>query len=130
MRYTVDAAGVDELARDLEQAADKAMPEVERVTERGAYNIRRDARRNVRAASRGLYLRHYPRSIGYDVEAGPDWVEAEVGPEVDKLQGGMGRGVEFGSSKTAPIAHLFPALDAEIPRYERQLARAIDRALR
>ena len=64
------------------------------------------------------------------MEAGPDWVEAEVGPEVDKLQGGMGRGVEFGSAKTAPIAHLFPALDAEIPRYEQQLARAIDRALR
>src|SRR5690606_26993943 len=111
MRYTVDAAGVDELARDLEQAADRSMPEVERVTERGAYNIRRDARRNVRAASRGLYLRHYPRSIGYDVEAAPDWVEAEVGPEVDRLQGGLGSGVEFGSSRRAPVAHQFPGFE-------------------
>lgn len=130
MRYTVDVVGDDELARDLKQAADKAMPEIERVTERGAYNIRRDARRNVRASSRGLYLKHYPRSIGYDVESGSDWVEAEIGPETDKPQGGMGRGVEFGSSNTAPTPHLFPAFDAELPRYEKQLARAIHRALR
>lgn len=133
-RYEFDTSEVDQLAASFAAAVEEMRPELERVTERGAYNIRRDARRSVRERSTGTYLPHYPRSITYEMVADSDAVEAEIGPEVDKPQGGMGPGVEFGSATrtrvTPPIPHLFPALEAEEPRYARQLVRLLEGVLR
>lgn len=128
-RSNVDTTDLDAYAGELEQVADLVMPDVERVMERGAVNVRRDARRAVRNQSTGTYLPHYPRAIGYDLIRERHAVEAEVGPEVDRLQGGMGRGVEFGSMNAPPMPHLLPAAEAEEPRLERWLGQIVVEAM-
>lgn len=127
--YTIDAGELAAFAGDLRRVADRAVEELPPVVERGANNIKRDARRLVKAATSGTYLPHYPRAITYEMEQGGDWVQAKVGPEEGMLQGGMGRGVEFGSVHTAPIPHLFPAFEAEEPRFIQQVGLAAMRSL-
>jgi hypothetical protein len=130
MRYTVDAGDLDRLAADLEAAPAKLKPEVDRVIERGALNIRRGAQKRIRDQITGVYLPHYPRAITYDIEEGATFAEAEVGPESAKPQGGMGPAIEYGTSRAAPMPHLLPAYDAEIPRLVHFLSEAAEGVLR
>jgi hypothetical protein len=129
VRYEVDGSELVTLAADLIGAPDRLMAEVEPVVEKGALNVRRGAQELLRSAITGVYLPHYGRAITYEMERGNDWVQADIGPEVDKPQGGMGRGVEVGSSNTAPIPHMFPALDEEEPRFVAQALAAAGRSL-
>lgn len=114
--------GLRELAADLAKAAEMVEEQGKKIVGQGANNIKRDAQRIVRAASRHGYLPHYPRSISYDVKAAGGAIVGEVGPDRAKLQGGLGRIIEYGSVNNAPIPHLNPALDAEAPRFERFVA--------
>lgn len=100
-------------ARHLDHAVERAEPELSKVVARGAFNIKRSAQARVRAQRSGPFLPHYARSISYDLLAP---LVAEIGPDGDKPQGGMGRGVEFGSARTPPMPHLFPAADEEEPK--------------
>src|SRR5690554_2368114 len=98
MALHADAGEVAAFADELTAAPDRLSSQVEQIVNRGALNVRRDAQRLIRGQITGTYLPHYPRSITYDVERAGDTVEAEIGPETARLQGGMGPGVEFGSS--------------------------------
>lgn len=129
----IDTRDVEAFAARLRGAPDRLAAEAKRVTSRGALNIKVEAQRRVRDATSGpgrTHLPHYPRAITYNVRTGRDWVRADIGPETARLQGGMGRGVEFGSRRTPPIPHLFPALDGEEPAYVRYLLDAAEGALR
>lgn len=100
------SANVRELldyARHLDYFPERVEPPASRVIERGANNVKRNSRQAIAGSARELYLKHYGRSITYDMD-GP--LAAEIGPDKSKPQGGMGRGVEFGSSNTPPIPHL------------------------
>lgn len=130
MTYTVDATALAELAGDLVAGVDQVDTEAEQIVERGALNVRRDARRRIREQITGTYLPHYPQAITYDTESDTGGVEALIGPEVDRLQGGMGAGVEYGSARTGPLPHLLPAFEEELPRTLRHLADAAGRVLR
>lgn len=131
MSYRIDTEELDQLAADLASNADRLGPEVDRVVERGALNIRRDAQRRIRSQSTGTYLPHYPRSISYDMDnARGSYAEAEIGPESGMSQGGMGPGVEFGSAHTAPLPHLFPAFEDEQPQLLKHLQRVVGEVLR
>jgi hypothetical protein len=124
------SADVSELlayASHIGSSVDRCERDLSRVVERGANNVKRTAIANVRSWSTGTYLKHYPKSIGYDM-LGP--LEAEVGPDSSKPQGGMGRGVEFGSVHTPPKPHMFPAADVEEPLFEKNVAVVIARSLR
>lgn len=121
----IDTSELEQLADDLVDSVDRAMDAAVRVTERGALNIRRDAQDKVRAQISETYLPHYARAITYEVHESGLQVWAEIGPESDKPQGGMGPGVEFGSANAPPFPHLFPSLEEEEPRYLRQLARHV-----
>lgn len=117
--------GLAELALDLGVAADTVVEQAKKVVGKGCLNIKKDAQRIVRAASTRGYLPHYPRAIGYDVTAHGTTITGNVGPDRNKLQGGLGRIIEYGTVNNAPIPHLNPALDAEFPRfveYAEQLA--------
>lgn len=111
---TADASEVHLFATHLESAIDRSEPQLSKVVERGALNVERGAQNNLASYSRGAYLKHYPRSFSYDMV---EPLEAEVGPDASKKQGGMGRGVEFGSAHTAPMPHWLPAADQEEPRF-------------
>lgn len=123
----VDVSEVLQYASQLDHAVPNLEPEFERITERGANNIVRDSRGFLRLYSRGRYLKHYPKSINYDMDSP---LAAEIGPDQSKPQGGMGTGVELGSRNTAPMPHMFPALAKEEPRYQDAILRAYVRGLK
>jgi hypothetical protein len=120
-----DVAELDVLADDLVEAADRAAGAVLHVTRESAATIKQDARERVLGQITRTYLPHYPNTITYDSWHNSAEVGAEIGPDSDRPQGGMGPGVEFGSINTPPKPHLFPAFEDELPRYYEGLARAV-----
>src|SRR5690606_40015477 len=105
----IDTRDVAAFAARLRGAPDRLAAEAKRVTSRGALNVKTEAQRRVRDATSGpgrTHLPHYPRAITYDVRTGRDWVRADIGPETARLQGGMGRGVEFGKSTRLNSSHV------------------------
>jgi hypothetical protein len=123
------SADISELlayAHQVEQAVTRAEPDLAQIGEQGIENVRRNARRRLRSWSRGRYLKHYPRSFSNEKVGDLEW---EAGPDASKPQGGMGRGVEFGSVHTAPAPHWLPAADEEEPKIEKKVDRAVFRQL-
>lgn len=116
---SADISEVLAYAHQVERAVADAEPELEKIVEQSATNVQRGAKRRLRSWSRGRYLKHYPRSITHEMV---DELEAEVGPDASMKQGGMGRGVEFGSVHTPPAPHLLPAADEEEPKFGKRAA--------
>jgi len=124
------SADISELlayANHLDYAVERAEPALSKVVERGANNVRRDARSILSGYSRRAHLKHYPSSFSYDMIGK---LEAEVGPDSSKPQGGMGRGTEFGSVHTKPMPHWMPAADLEEPRFGKGAADILAREMR
>lgn len=109
--------GARELSADLQKAVDTCVGQAKRVVGQGCGNIKRDAQRIIRGASHYGYLPHYPRAISYDVSVRGTVVSGDVGPKTERLQGGLGGLLEYGSVNNAPIPHLDPALSLEEPRF-------------
>jgi hypothetical protein len=124
---SADTTELRAFAQHLDTAIERAEPQLSKVVERAAFNVKRDAISNIKSQSRGRYLKHYPKSITYEMLGD---LEAEVGPDASKMQGGMGTGVEFGSAHTAPKPHLFPAADVEEPRFGKNVADIVARSMR
>lgn len=127
-----DVSEVLEFAATLSGAGARAKREIDRVIKRGAQNIMTDARKRVRSQIRGLYLPHYASSITYEMLSLPEVATAEIGPEqsrggMGREQGAFGPGIEFGSANHAPIPHLIPAFEKEVPRTEAALAAILPR---
>lgn len=108
--------GINEFVADLTVATEEVIPALERVVGQGSNNIKKDAQRIIRASSPHGYLPHYPRAVTYDVTRQGDSVTGVIGPDADLPQGGLARIIENGSVNNAPIPHMSPAFDAEIPR--------------
>lgn len=125
----MDTSELQELAAEYDATPERAFAELEPIVDKGALNVKTRARELVSASIRGLYLPHYPRAIDYDIESGSAEIEAEIGPNPDMSQGGMGLGVEFGSSNTGPTPHLIPAYEEEIPRFAQATDEALHRSL-
>ncbi len=124
---SVDVSELLAYASHVGSVIDRAEDELSKVVERGAVNIKRDAVSILRSYSRGAYLKHYPRSMSYDMT---EKLVAEIGPDASMPQGGMGTGIEFGSVHTPPMPHLFPALDQEEPRFGKNVAGIVARYLK
>lgn len=114
----VKVTGLSELIDDLGHAAEVAVEETKKVVGKGSNNIKKGAKKRVTGYA---HLPHYPRALDYDVTAAGTTVTGEIGPNHAKLQGGLGRVIELGTQNNAPIPHLSPALDAELPALERYL---------
>lgn len=131
MRVTVTGIrgrnGLDALAADLAEALADSPDEVRKVLQKGALNIKNDARARVAGIA---HAPRYPYTITYDTSTKGPRSEAEIGPDPDKEVGGgphrtpgnLGAILEYGSVNNAPVPHLGPALDAERPRFERALS--------
>lgn len=129
MRITVDTSDLDSLAYDYQRTPQRVAEQAPAVLRRGAVNIRRAARAHLAGAVTGVYLPHYGRSIDFDEESGDGWFEVEIGPNAGMPQGGMGRGVEYGSAHTRPIPHLIPAWEDEQGRFDEWAERILLRSL-
>lgn len=110
--------GLSDLIGDLRKAEETVVEQAKKVVGRGCNNVKKDAKKRVTGYA---HLPHYPRSIDYDVTAAGLTVTGAVGPNHAKLQGGLGRVIELGTVNNAPIPHLSPALDLELPAFERYL---------
>jgi hypothetical protein len=106
---SVTVTGLDEVLHDLQSAHDRIADEGGKVVGQGCNNIKKQAAKIVRAASRRGYLPHYPRSIDYDVTTTGTVISGEIGPSREKLQGGLGRLIELGSANNAPWTRRSPA---------------------
>jgi hypothetical protein len=116
-----NSSGLRGLSDDLRAAVERLVPEAKKVVGKGCLEVKRDAKRVIRARSRRGYLPHYPRSISYEVKAAGAVITGEIGPDPAKPQGGLGGLLEYGSINNAPIPHLGPALDREEPVIARYL---------
>lgn len=115
---------VERLVKTFDEALTDTMPAVRAVVQKGALNIKTSARRRI---SGHPHAPAYPYSITYDTKAGPTSAEAEIGPEKGKRQGALGNILEYGTVKNAPIPHIRPAADEELPRFEKALGDLADR---
>ena len=110
---------ITRLVREFDESLTDAMPEVRKVVAKGALNIKTGARNRITGHP---HLPAYPYSITYDTRESPTMAEAEIGPDKSKRQGALGNIVEYGTLNNAPIPHIAPAADEELPRFERALA--------
>jgi hypothetical protein len=124
------AADLSELlayGRHVASVVERTTPSLTKVVELGARHIQQGAQQRFDELTDGPFLPHYPKAITFDMLGR---FAAEVGPDASKPQGGMGRGIEFGSSNTGPIPHMLPAADDEEGRFGDQVALIVERALR
>lgn len=111
------------LAADLGQAAAKALPEIRKVLQKGALNIKTDWRRTWTGLAHAPRL---PYAITYDTEETATRVIAEIGADKEKRQGALANLIEYGSVNNAPIPGGARALRAEEPRFEKALGDVIE----
>lgn len=109
---------VQQLVKTFDEALTATMPAVRGVVQKGALNIKNGARERI---SGHPHAPAYPSAIGYDSKVGPTSAEAEIGPDKQKRQGALGNILEHGTLNNAPIPHMRPAADEELPRFERAL---------
>ena len=109
---------VERLVKTFDEALTESMPAVRAVVQKGALNIKNGARQRI---SGHAHAPAYPSSITYDTKIGPTSAEAEIGPEKGKRQGALGNILEYGTVKNAPIPHIRPAADEELPRFDKAL---------
>lgn len=126
--FSIDASEVVALARTLTASNLIVTVGSVAVLKKGALNIKKDAKKR---ASGHRHAPAYPSSIVFE---GPTVllggaVEAEIGPDTDRPQWGLGDILEFGTPRTAPHPHLMPALQAELPNVERYLLELSQKAL-
>jgi hypothetical protein len=124
VNVTID--GGDELAADLDRAADQIADEAEKVVKKGDLNIKR----SWAAAWQGLaHAPALPSALSYDTRRAGTVITSEIGPDKDRPQGALGNLLEFGSVNNAPHPGGVPALDAEEPRFVAALAAAAVKVL-
>ena len=127
---TFDVSQLIDLAQDLAGAGKRLAREVPKVIKKGANNIKMDARKRYReqAGAHGKgHAWRYPSTISYDFTTAARKVEAEIGPDKEKPQGALGNLLEFGSANSAPLPHLVPAWEKEIPKTEQALGDVLAR---
>lgn len=119
--------GLDDLAKALAEAQRQAVAEGKKVVGRGCLNIKKDWQ----ARWRGLTaLGGISHTINYDVRATGSLIRGEVGPDHSKgAQAPLAHIPEYGLPQTPPRPGGAPALDAELPNFERFVGELGERLL-
>lgn len=124
-----DMSDVRRLQRHLARSIPQVRRDARAATMKGAVNIKRDWRANARQTA-GKHARAYPRAVSFDFAAyGRDIFMATIGPDKGAAQGALGNLLEYGSVHNPPHRDGGRALDAELPRFEAQIALLADRGL-
>jgi hypothetical protein len=118
MSVRIDRGDLDRLVAALDKAVYTAPAEVEKVVAKGALNIKNGARRRI---GRPAHAPAYANSITYDIQQWGMGAIAEIGPDKGRRQGALGNLLEYGSVNNAPIPHIAPAAQEELPRFERAM---------
>jgi hypothetical protein len=128
----------DEFARILEKAPVKAAKDVVKAANKGALNVKNEARSSVQRTA-PVHNAHAADFINYDVSGLGSTVSAEIGYDKDKGKragkrtgpGGIGNLLEFGGGKdhSPPHHDLRRALEAEEPRWVNAVGDAGEKAI-
>ncbi|KIZ16830.1 hypothetical protein [Streptomyces natalensis] len=106
----ITVTGLQGVVDDLEMFPGRLLVNVRKAVQITSLKIKRDAQSRVSGHPRWV---HYPRTITYDTKVTAEGIEGEIGPDKSlRGQAPYGAIIEFGTSVTAPIPHLGPALDA------------------
>lgn len=108
---------VDRWVLQLDKAASKMPGEAAKVVNRGALQIKKGARERVTGFA---HLPRYPYTITYDPYLSLRGPGAEIGPE-HRGQGMLAAIIEYGSPTSAPIPHMLPAVEDELPKFEQAM---------
>lgn len=111
------------MAAALLRAAAQASVEARAVIQKGALNIKNQAKDNVQKSA-PVHNAYAHGAITYDTKLGGATLtpSAEIGYDKDKRGGDLGNLLEYGSRKNPPHRDLGRALDVEEPRFENALA--------
>lgn len=108
------------LAADLIASAGKAIVETRAVVQKGALNVKTEAKANVEASA-PVHNAHAARTITYDTTIKAATIDAEIGYDLRVARSAnIGWVLEYGGGKDHSPPHLDVgrALDAEAPRFE------------
>lgn len=118
MTLKIDHGDLDRWVLKLDEATSAAPEETTKVVAKGALNIKSSARSRI---SGHPHAPAYPSSITYDMRQGFRGAEAEIGPDKERRQGALGNVLEYGTTNNAPLPHIRPAADEELPRFEQAM---------
>lgn len=118
--------GLAKLAADLRKAGEKAERDSRAVVKRGAFEIKKQWKRNYEASEMYFKAPHYTKTITYDILVGAGVTHAEIGPDKGLKQGALGNLIEFGSLNNDPQNDGGRALNAETPAFEREMSKLGD----
>ncbi len=124
----INASEIRALARDLDAAAHRSLADLHRAVGQSAKRLETGWRDNARTTA-GRHGHRYPDSITSDVRYGLGSIVGEVGPDMARSQGTMGRGFEFGSINQPPHLDGTQAADEEEPRFQASILDAATRGL-
>lgn len=74
---TVDASEIQALARDIDSASGRILPEMRKVVSKGALNVKNAMQKDLAASA---HFRGIARSVNYDMAGNDHFSEAEIGP--------------------------------------------------
>lgn len=130
MNIDFDLSDLTKLGDDFEQAPKRARIGMTVATVKAGLEVRNKSRALIDGQRRGQYLKHYSTAITAEVTGGgSDAPSVEVGPESGMPQGGMGRGVEFGSARGKPLPHMVPSFEQVEPQYVEALELVAERSV-
>lgn len=122
----VTLTGLSAVNATLESSEVRLLVNLRKAAQVTATKIKADARSRI---SGHKYLPQYPYSITYDTKITPVSVEVEIGPDRAREQGPLGRIIEFGTAKNAPLPHMGPALEANTDDFQHGVEIAVQQAL-
>ncbi|MGW2143207.1 hypothetical protein ACWCOT_02780 [Nonomuraea bangladeshensis] len=111
---------LDDLADDIEEAARQLNAKTYDTVREQAAELQKTWRANARRSS-GKHGRHYPNSITNEQIPSTSAAIWEVGPEIGRKQGSMGRGFEFGSVNQPPHLDGTRALTQQEPKLDKAI---------
>jgi hypothetical protein len=126
---TVDFSEIDQLSASLGQVRANAGKYIRSAVTVTAKNIDKDWERE----SKGMaHAPAFPYSITYDISTftgfGVSVIQADIGPDKDRRQGGLGNLIEFGSVNNPPQGLGHGALQRNEADFERGLSLALEDA--
>ena len=123
----LDLSEVRQLATDLGKVPGRVVPEVEKVTSKGALNIKNDL---AAQASGSTHFRGMAGSFSYDMKFGLGSIEAEIGPDKGRRGGALGNLFFFGGANGGGgTGDIDGPLKAEEPRYLKALGDITEKLL-
>lgn len=108
------------LAAALLASAGQALFETRKVVQKGALNVKNEAKANVEKSA-PVHNAHAANAITYDTGVGSTSIDAVIGYDKDKRGGSLGNLLEYGKPEQAGHRDLGRALDNEEPRFEQAL---------